>query len=246
MNHSSQENSMDKRIAKEINLKELYRVIKKRLWLVALITILATIAGWFYGNVNKGPLLYQTSTNIIIGADAEYRKTLQVIIKDTVVLEKVIKELGVEKSPEALASQINVESIDESQVVKISATDLDPEQAVKIANTTAKVFKEEILAIVGFKNVRILSGARFNPNPINESNGNKVILTTFILGIIAGIGLVFLIDSQDHSIKSENDIEKMLGVQVIGSVSRMSRKNISKRKSRQTKLKFRGETIGFK
>ena len=32
--------------------------------------------------------LYQSSSRIIINADAEYRKTLQVIIKDATIMEK--------------------------------------------------------------------------------------------------------------------------------------------------------------
>ena len=69
MNRLNQNYSVDQRVAKEINLKDLYRVIKKRLWVVALITILAAIAGWFYSSLNQTELLYQTSTNIIIDAD---------------------------------------------------------------------------------------------------------------------------------------------------------------------------------
>ncbi|MEK3885887.1 YveK family protein [Bacillus sp. FSL K6-3431] len=236
----------DKRIVKEINLKDLYRVIKKRFWLVLLITILVTTAGWFYSNLNKTELLYESSTNIIINADSEYRKTLQVIIKDTIVLENVIKDLGLEKSSKALASQINVESIDLSQVVEIRVTDTDPERAAHIANTTAKVFKEEIPNILEFEDVSILSEAKVNSLPINESNQNKIIIAAFLFGMMLGLGLVFLIDSLDDSIKSELEIEMMLGVQVLGSISVMNKRNVKKRKRKSRELELRGETIGYK
>ncbi|WP_062109511.1 YveK family protein [Bacillus niameyensis] len=238
--------SEDRRIAKEINLKELYRVIKKRYWIVLVITVLATIAGWYYSNLNKAEPLYESSTNIIIGADSEYRKTLQVIIKDTIVLETVISNLGLDKSSKSLASQINVESIDSSQVVKISVTDTNPERAAEIANMAAKVFKDEIPNILGFEEVQILSEARVNPTPINDSNPNKIIIAAFVFGIIVGIGLIFLIDSLDDSIKSERDIEMVLGIQVLGSISKINNKNVRKRKGQKTELAFRGETIGFK
>jgi capsular polysaccharide biosynthesis protein len=232
--------NQDQRVAKEINLKDLYRVIKKRFWVVFLITILATAAGWFYSSLNKTTLLYQTSTTMVINAEAGYRNTLQVIIKDTIVLEKVIKELGLEKSPEALAAGITVESIDETQVVKISVIDTNPNRAAEIANTTAEVFIEEIPSIMDFEEVRVLSEAKINPLPINQDNQHKIIITAFIFGVAVGIGLIFLIDSLDDSIKSERDIEMMLGIQVLGCVSKMNKKNINKRKSRQTNVEFRG------
>jgi capsular polysaccharide biosynthesis protein len=232
--------NQDQRVAKEINLKDLYRVIKKRFWVVILITILATAAGWFYSSLNKTTLLYETSTTIIMDAEAGYRNTLQVIIKDTIVLEKVIKELGLEKSPEALAAGITVESIDDTQVVKISVIDTNPTRATEIANTTAEVFIEEIPSIMGFEDIRVLSKAKVNPIPINEDNQNKIIIAAFIFGVAVGIGLIFLIDSLDDSIKSERDIEMILGIQVLGSVSKMNKKNVNKRKSRQTNFDLRG------
>ncbi|MCS0826136.1 capsular biosynthesis protein [Cytobacillus firmus] len=236
----------DQRVAKEINLKDMFMVIKKRFWIVMVFSVIATAAGWFYSNDNKTVLLYETSTNIIINAESGYRNTLQVIIKDTIVLDKVIRKLELERSPDSLAGSINVDSIDDTQVVKITVTDTNPERAADIANTTAKVFIEEIPNIMGFEDVRVLSEAKINPIPINEDNQNKIIIAAFIFGIIAGVGLIFLIDSLDDSIKSEKDIESVLGIQVLGSVSKINKKNVNKRKNRQTKLEFRGETIGFK
>ncbi|MBS4220195.1 capsular biosynthesis protein [Bacillus sp. FJAT-49711] len=238
MNRLNQPFIEGKGIAKDINLKDLYRVIVKRLWIVLVLTFLTTIAGWYYSSLNKAEPLYEASTNIIIEADSEYRKTLQVIIKDTIVLEKVIADLGLEKSPSSLAGQINVYSIDDSQVVRISVTDTDSKRAVEIANTTAKVFSEKIPSILNFKDIRILSEAKENPFPINESSPNKIILLAFVFGIGLGIGLLFLIDSLDNSIKSESDIEMLLDIQVLGSVSSMNKRNISKRKNKRIESVF--------
>lgn len=234
-------------IAKEINLKHLYYVIIKRFWIVLVITFLTTIAGWYYSSLNKTEPLYEASTNIIIEADSEYRKTVQVIIKDPIVLESVIADLGLEKSPSELAGQINAYSIDDTQVVKISVTDTSSKRAVEIANTTAKVFSEKIPRILKFKedkeDIRILSGAKENPSPINNSNPNKIILAAIVFGVVLGIGLLFLIDSLDDTIKSESDIEMILGIQVLGSVSSMNKKNISKKKHKRIETGLRGETI---
>ncbi|RST72540.1 capsular biosynthesis protein [Siminovitchia acidinfaciens] len=239
-------NQLENRTVKEINLKDLYRVIKRRLWLVALIATLATTAGWFYSNLNKTAPIYQASSNIIIDADPAYKNTLQVIIKDITVIEKVIQELGIENSPETLAGQINVESIEDSQVVKISVTDTDPERAANIANTTARIFKGQIPKVMEFKSVSVLSEAKVNPFPINENNQNKIILGAMIIGIMIGIGLIFLIDSLDDSIKSEHDIESILGIPVLGSISKINKKNVTKRKIKSEKLELRGESIGLK
>lgn len=232
----------EQRIAKEINLKEILGVLKKRAWIGILITILATIFGYYYSTINQTTLLYSSSTNIIINAEAGQRKTLEVIIKDKTVLEKVINELGLERTTESLAQSIQVGSIDETQVVKISVISPNPEMAANIANTTAKVFIKEIPNIMGFDDVRVLSDAQVNPYPINESNQNKIIGAAIIGGIVLGVGLIFLIDSLDDSIRSEQDIEHLLEVPILGSVSTMTKKNINKTKKIQ--VMDRGDSIG--
>jgi capsular polysaccharide biosynthesis protein len=233
----------DRRMAKEINLKELLGVLKKRAWIGITITILAALFGYFYSSINQTTLLYSSSTNIIINAEGGQRKTLEVIIKDKTVLEKVITQLGIERTPESLAQSIQVGSIDETQVVKISVIDVNPELAAEIANTTASVFIQEIPNIMDFNDVRVLSDAQVNPFPINESNENKILGAAIIGGIVIGVGLIFLVDSLDESIRSEQEVEDLLEVPILGSVSNMSKKNINKTK--KISVNNRGDSIGI-
>ncbi|MDQ0217500.1 capsular biosynthesis protein [Peribacillus cavernae] len=241
MGGEKQQNSIENTKGKEINLKEYYEVIKKRLWIIILVTILTTSAGIFYNNLNNVPL-YQTSTRIIIESDSENMKTLMVMIKDPIIMEKVKDELQLSGSSEGIAGQIVVERVDESKVVRISATDADPEMAANIVNTTAKVFKNEIVNILDFKGVRLLSEAKVNPNPINEAQ-NRTIIIALVFGIIAGIGLVFLLDSLDGTIKRESEVEDVLGVPVIGVIANLNKKKLFAKKIKQAELKLRGETL---
>jgi len=233
----------DRRMAKEINLKEILGVLKKRAWIGITVTVLVSLLGYFYSSINQTTLLYSSSTNIIINADGGQRKTLEVIIKDKTVLEKVITKLGIERTPESLAQRIQVGSIDDTQVVKISVIDVNPVLAAEIANTTASVFIQEIPNIMGFEDVRLLSDAQINPIPINESNENKILGAAIIGGMVIGIGLIFLVDSLDESIRSEQEVEELLEVPILGSVSVMSKKNINKTK--KISVNNRGDSIGI-
>jgi capsular polysaccharide biosynthesis protein len=244
MNSVNQNNNIEKRRAKEINLKDLFQVLKRRFWIIFIFTVLGGIAGVFMNQTSTTPL-YLTSSRIIIGADAESQKTLQVIIRDSTILDKVINKLGLDRSAEALAGQITVASVDNSQVVSISVVDSDPVLAAKIADTTAQVFRDEVPNIVGQDYVRLLSNAKINSIPINQENSNKVFLA-LIAGIVVGIGLAFFVESLDDKIRSEREIESLFGVPVLGRVSKMNIKNIKKKNNSQLAIKVRGETIGFK
>src|SRR4051794_39765610 len=98
MNRLTETNqTMEKSMAKEINLKEILTIIKKRLWIVAALTILCAVIGYTYTQFST-TLLYQSSSTIIIKAGAEDRTTLQVIMKDPTIMEKVVEELKIDRS----------------------------------------------------------------------------------------------------------------------------------------------------
>ncbi|TDL31830.1 capsular biosynthesis protein [Jeotgalibacillus sp. S-D1] len=231
-------------LIRDINLSEYFNVIKKRLWLIALIVIITASAGYYYNQLNNVSL-YQSSTRMIISSDSEYTKTLMVMIKDPIVMGNVINELKLEKSPQGLASQIEVMRIDESQVVQVLVTDTNPQRAASIANITAKAFKSEANAILDFKDIQLLSGAIVNPSPINESQ-NKTILFAAGFGLIVGVGLAFFLESLDGTIRREKEVEDLLGIPVIGVVPNLNKKKLLMQKRNSSTLKLRGEIIDIK
>jgi capsular polysaccharide biosynthesis protein len=224
-------------------LKELYKVLKKRILVILVVSILAVAIG-VVKSAAPVTYLYQSTSKVIIGANDAAAKTLMVIMKDPTVLDKVIKDLNLQTSSESLANRISLASIDGSQVVSISVIDKDPIIAAKIADTTAQVFKQEAPKIAGQDNIRLLSKAKVNPNPINKGQGNTILIT-IIIGLVLGIGLAFFIDSLDDSIRSEEEAEMLLGLPVLGKVSKINKKNVQGNKKKH-ELELRGETIGSK
>ncbi|MDR7000594.1 Wzz/FepE/Etk N-terminal domain-containing protein [Neobacillus niacini] len=246
MNNYNQFNNSGQRKAKEINLREIFLVIKSRFWIIVVITALTGIVGFIQSNSKSVPL-YSSSTNIIIGADEESRKTLQVIVRDSAILDKVIKEMDLKTTAEALAGQITVSSVESSQVVNISVTDKNPILAAKIADTTAQVFRGEVPNIVDKDYVRILSKAKVKPTPINQGNNLNKLIIAIAGGLVIGIGLAFFIESLDDRIRSVQEIETFLGLPVLGRVPKTSSRNM-KRKVNHTNLEIniRGETVDYK
>ncbi|WP_051758540.1 YveK family protein [Rossellomorea vietnamensis] len=244
MGSSKQSNYMVNNVAREINLREYYEVLKKRIWLIILITFITTVAGYVY-NYYTQTNLYESSRRVIIGSDSGNMNTLMVMIKDPIIMEKVRDELNLSRSPEGIANQITVAQIDDSQVIKISAVDADPKVAMAIVNSTAKLFKSEIATILDFKEVQLLSEAKENPYPINPS-GNRITIIAFVLGMITAVGLVFLLDSLDQTIKTNKDIEEYLDITVLGKVSNMNKKKFVIKRKSQPEMELRGDTVGIK
>ncbi|MGG2060258.1 YveK family protein [Priestia megaterium] len=239
MSTMEQKNFLHQPKGKDINLKEYYEVIKKRIWLIIVITIFTTLAGFFYSHQNNTTVYYQASTRVIVDVDTQKMSTLLVMVKDPIVMGKVTKQLNLNQPAEATAGQVQAASLDGSQIISLSATSADPTTAVKIANTTAKVFKEEVGNILGIKEVQLLSPAK-NSSPI-DGNENRTIMLALIAGIVIGLGLTFLLDSLDGRVKKDSEVEQLLGVPVIGTISSMNKKKL--KSSAKTDVELRSETI---
>jgi capsular polysaccharide biosynthesis protein len=226
---------------KEIKVKDLFLTMKKHFWLMILITLTSTGLSGFYGIYHTTPI-YQSSTEVLMPLDKpEYQKTLEDILKNPIVLDLVGQRLGLNQSPEALSGQVNFISQDGSDVGKIIVQDPNPLQAAKIANTIANVFLQQMGNILGIYNSKILSEAKPSqkPIPINQS---KKFAIGFAGGFVISLGLIFLMDSMNDSLTTEYEIENLLGLPVLGAVSKMNAKN-SRAKQKKQMTTVKGGTI---
>jgi capsular polysaccharide biosynthesis protein len=227
---------------KEINLKALYLTIRKRLWVVALVTILFTIAAGMFNARPETPM-YASSARIIVAASAEMMGTVKVLFREPIVMNKVIEELQLNRSAAQLRSQVRVDSVEGSLVTVISVVDSDPKLAADIANKGVEVYRKVAADTLGITGIQLLTMAEENPYSINVKS-NSLVYAGFMAGLILSLALVFLLDSLDDSIKLDREIEELLDLTMLGQVSHMKRKDYAKKAKKQKSILVRGETIG--
>lgn len=244
-----------------ISLREIFEVLKKRLGLIIVITVIAAATSAVVSFYVLTPI-YQSSTQILVNqsnpgqntydvgeirTNLELINTYSVIIKSPAILDKVKEELNLERSTKALDSQISVNSERNSQVVSISVQDPDPKLAVNLANTTAQIFKEEIPNLMNIDNVNILAAAQLEPNPSPVKPQPILnIAIALVVGGMIGVGLTFLLEYMDNTLKNEQDIERILELPVLGSITEIKREK-SKKRSKGTTVtssELGGESIG--
>ncbi|MCA1320233.1 capsular biosynthesis protein [Bacillus tianshenii] len=241
-----------------ISLKELFQTIKKRLWLIALITIVATATSGVVSFFLITPI-YESSTQLLVNqsksdqtavdvnqirSNIEIINTYNVIIKSPSVLDKVSEELNSNETAGSLNSKITVGPEGQSQVLKITVQHPDPAMAAKIANTTAEVFQKEVINLMNVDNVSILSPAQMgeDPSPVKPQPVLNMAIA-MVVGLMAGVGIAFLLEYLDTTMKSEQDIEKLLGLPVLGTITVIEDKDIQEAIANR-KTRTRGETVG--
>ncbi|MGG0154044.1 YveK family protein [Bacillus mycoides] len=243
-----------------ISLKELFYILKKRLAMILVIAFGAAIVSAIISFFFMTPI-YQSSTQILVNqkkqegatmiqageiqTNIQLTNTYKVIIKSPVVLDQVNEKLNLNMTAQALTGKINVANEKDSQVISVTAEDKDPKVARDIANATADVFKGEVAKIMNVDNVTVLSKAEVaeNQSPIKPVPMLNVAIA-FVVGLMASVGLAFLLEYLDNTVKKEEDVESLLGLPVLGIVARMDEETASVKSHAPSSRKVRGQTIG--
>ncbi|WP_342578084.1 Wzz/FepE/Etk N-terminal domain-containing protein [Psychrobacillus sp. FSL K6-2843] len=224
-----------------ITLQDIFKTLKKRLSLIIILTIIALAISAVVSYFVITPI-YQSSTQILINQEKtevntfssqdietnlQLINTYNVIIKSPAILSLVIDELDLNTTPAALTNKITVNNAEDSQVVNITVQDPDPQRAVDIANKTAQVFQAQIKTLMQVDNVSVLTPAVLgdNPSPVKPDPMLNMAIAA-VIGLMLGVGLAFLLEYLDTTVKTEEDIEELLKLPVLGLISNISEKDL--------------------
>lgn len=215
-----------------IDLLEILRIIRERSWIIILITVMAIavsgLLSFFF--LDK---VYQTSTTLMVSktqSDStnvlQYNdvlmsqklvKTYSEIAKSDRVLDKVIEKLELSTSAEELRKKITVNSVQDTEIIRISVEDIDPQYATDLANGIAVVFMGEVAEIMKMDNVQLIDPAKVPDAPIKPRPVLNMAIAG-VLGLMISLGIIFLIEYLDNTVKSAEDIERHIGLPVLGSI----------------------------
>lgn len=220
-----------------ISLKDIAVTLRKRLMLIALLAAIAVAVSGIISYFILTPV-YQASTQILVNqksseqpvldpnqvrTNVEMINTYSVIIKSPTILDQVVQDLDLPQTTEELTEKITVNSEQNAQVFNLTVEDVDPAQAVKIANGISKTFSAEIPEIMNVDNVKVLSPAvlKDNPTPVNPKPLLNMAIA-LVVGLMAGVGIAFLLEYLDNTIKTEEDIQNILQLPILGVIPKIS------------------------
>lgn len=212
-----------------IDLRELYFAIKKRILLIIAVGLMGSC---LYGAGTvffMEPLYTSTSSILVLSkettltsiADLQLGTQLaadyQVLIKSTSVMEEVIEDLDLDISANQLRGSISIANPADTRILEISVTNADGVLAKKIADKVVEVSSEYIGDKMEVIPPKIIERGKI-PTVQTSPSMFKNVIMGFLLGVILCGGVICIIAVMDDSIKSEEDMEKYLGIAVLASV----------------------------
>ncbi|MFT8710280.1 MAG: Wzz/FepE/Etk N-terminal domain-containing protein [Sporolactobacillus sp.] len=220
-----------------ISLKEIAFILRKRMALIFCITLLAIAASacvtYFFitpkydastqilvNQANDDNSLY---TNNAVQTNVQLVNTYSVIIDNPSVLNPVIKQLDLKMSAAQLKNMLTVATEQNSQVFTLTAEATNGADAARIVNAVAASFKIRVLKAMNVDNVTILSPANVSADntPVKPKPLTNLAIAA-VVGLMVSVGLAFLLDYLDNTIKTEEDITQLLDLPVLGVVTEIT------------------------
>lgn len=213
-----------------MELRELFGIIKKWLWLAAITTacsiIVAILISCFLIDT-----VYEATTNIMIRAADESDNAADVYVKadeslvkvyttlaqSDLILQKTIRMLKIDTEIDKLRTLIHVDATPDTGFIKITVLDRSPRIAQDIANTLVKNLQLEASDIRLSGKVTVIDAARAPDSPKRPN----IFLNMFIAavaGLMAGVTLIIFLENMDDTVKSPNILIKDDSVPTIGAV----------------------------
>lgn len=235
----------------EIDLRELFKVLLKRAWLILLCAVIVGASVLVY-TVNFVEPTYQASVTIYVNnnsnKDTSYISSSDLavalrlvetyvnIIQSNTVLEKVISETGLTLSAGQIRSMLSAKAVGETEMFRVTITSTNPQMSADIANAIAAAAPAEIAKIIEGSAAKIIDYAKV---PKTQAAPNYTTNTAIgvAVGAVLAVMIVVIMHLADVRIKKEEDLLRITEAPVLGVIPDLE--ELSKKKTKRVK-KARG------
>lgn len=214
----------------EIDLSELFKVLKKNILMIIVISLLSAAIGLF-SSVFLIDKKYNSEATIYITPKVTEQGTIDYnsiqtnskmvnnymeILKGETILAKVAKQVGLE-SYEEVQNTLTITNPEETELISISAETTDPELSQQIVSLIVSTFTEDMMDILNLNNVTTINEAKVNTDPVSPSK-TKFTILGFGVGLIVSCGYFCLTYLFDKRLRTRDEAENFLGIPVLATV----------------------------
>lgn len=212
----------------EINLGELFQLLKKNIKMI-IIFILACTALLGIVTVFLINKKYESTSRLFLKPDvtegiADYSQinsnNLMVnnyveMIKGNNIQGLAADELNMDIKD--LNSCLNVSNETNTQIISITAKTTDPALSKDIVDAVVKTFTKEAKEKLNVNNITVVDEAEIATDPVSPSLKRNLLIGA-LLGAFLSIGYLFIKFMLDTHIHNKEEVEKYLGIPCLGSV----------------------------
>jgi capsular polysaccharide biosynthesis protein len=208
-------------------------MIRKKIVFIILISVLVSITVALGSVFLISPVYEASSTLYIISqktaseGDVTYNdlltnqqlvKDYRELIKSKLIVKTALDELKImDLTPNQLSNRITVSSKNDTRVLEIKVEDTYPVRSAELSNKICEVFISEAKSLAKIDNVNIVDTAEIPETPVKPQ---PVLYTAiaFIISLMLTLGVFYLLEVINETIKTSEDIETYLDLNVLGTI----------------------------
>jgi capsular polysaccharide biosynthesis protein len=215
-----------------IDLSQLFYVLNKRKSIIITITLVAVIISGILSFFIMSPV-YESQATAIVGkkgdvanSSTQYTdvmmyqnltKTYATIATSKLVTGKASEKLGNGMTSDKLSKLVTVTPETGTQILDITAQGGTPQEAQNRVTALSDAFVENSPSVYNAGEVKIMDKGELPKAPV-KPNKKINIAIAFILGLLVSVGLSFLLEYMDSTLKTPEDIKKHLDLPVLGTI----------------------------
>ncbi len=214
-----------------IKIEDLIETLKKRWKMIVAITTIATIFSIILSFFIIAPK-YEASTKVFIGKensqDINYSatdvqmyqqllKTYAEVIATNDLVEKAINKKDLAITSGEVLKNLTVTPRTNTQILEIKYTSEDNILAKDVVDSITNEFIKSATELIPNGTVKIIENVKMPENPISP-NKNMNIAIAFLIGLMISVGLSFLVEAMNNTIKTNEQLEQILELPVIGTI----------------------------
>lgn len=215
----------------EISISEIFDAVKPFVLHIVIVTIVMGVLGLSYTKLFVKPV-YQSSATLIVNNRKDDSGSISndeinsakglasvysIIIKSDAVMQPVVSVVDQGVASNKLAEKVSVSSVNGTQIIKVSVSDTDPLKAKRYVDEIVKVAPAVIQEMVEAGSVKVVSQSTTPKSPISPNVKINTLMAA-MLGFVVSLGAVLAVYFFDNTFRSQDEIEKYLGIPVIGVI----------------------------
>jgi hypothetical protein len=222
-----------------VSALEALRALRDRWWMLVAAALIAAVAAYVATDRRlpwveprwRSSVLLQATGRLDYGNFLALEKELRPLaegVRQLKYMREVDQNLHTDLLPDRMLERTKAEPVQDSGQVRLDVEDSDPQRAEQLSLEIADVYTREHNAAEQSK----LREERVILEPLDRSNRatliwpQRVIIVpaAALLGLLAAAGMLLTLAYFDDSVRSVEDIERFVGLPVVGAIPRPTRR----------------------